>query len=57
MAPESFYVKSSEFGRLTIQTTLIAHFPHVTTLKTDTIVFNTKIGEVAQMVCVNYSFL
>ena len=34
VAPESSYVKSSEFGRLTIQAILIAHLPHVTTLKT-----------------------
>ena len=33
MAPESSYVKASEFDRLTIQTTLV-HLPHVATLKT-----------------------
>ena len=34
MAHESFYVKSSEFGRLPIQITLTAHLLHITTPKT-----------------------
>ena len=53
MAPESFNVKSSEFSRLTIQTTLSAvNHP----LKVDTIVFKIKITDVSEMICRSNSY-